>query len=207
MKNLLITTLILCLLTLTACGSASNGPQTGPASSSVSLPVTTQLLAGTMKLDGTEQDVTAEQAAELLPLWQVYGELLTSDAAAQEEIDGLVDQIRETMTEEQMQAISDMSLTQQDVFALMQEKGSGVIQSAQSSGSQNSSGFAGPPDGGMPMGAPLDEGMAGGMPSGSQTSSGSDSTAARTDQGQAGGGVPSALIEALVEMLKSKAGS
>lgn len=210
MKKHLSTILILTTLSLTACGSASNGPQAGLDPTSGSLPTATQLLVGTMKLDGTEQDVTAEQAAELLPLWQVYNELLASDTAAQEELDGLVNQIQETMTEEQMQAISDMSLTQKDVFALMQEKGSGVIQPAQSSAGQTGSGSANPFGGGeMPMGAPPDggAGMPGGMPSGSQTSSGNDSPSTEAGRGQVGGRVSSVLIETLIEMLESKGGS
>jgi hypothetical protein len=212
MKKLPITTLILLMLTLTACGTASSGPQAGSGTSADSLPIATQLLIGTMKLDGMEQDVTAEQAAELLPLWQVYSELLTSDIAAQEEIDGLVEQIQETMTDKQMQAIEAMALTQQDVMAAMQENGGGMNQASQSesnSSSGSSSGGFAPPDGGMAMGAPPDEGggMPGGMSAANDSTSGSDSSTTETSQGPMGGGVPSALIEALIELLQSKTNS
>jgi hypothetical protein len=209
MKKLLITTLILLMLTLTAC-SASDSPATASISSTDSLPIATQLLLGTMKLDGTEQDVTAEQAAKLLPFWQVYSELLTSDIAVQEEIDGLVTQIQETMTSEQIQSIEDMALTQQDVIAAMQESGGGMSQAQQSSssGSGSSSGGFAPPDGGMAMGAPPDGGeIAGGVPIASQSSSGGDSSATEAIQDPMGGGVPSALIDALIELLQSKANS
>ncbi|PJH74752.1 MAG: hypothetical protein CO064_10305, partial [Anaerolineae bacterium CG_4_9_14_0_8_um_filter_58_9] len=60
---------------------------------------------------------------ELLPLWQEYNELTRSDTAAQAEIDAVVAQIQETMTPQQVQAITDMKLTQQDEFSLMQELG------------------------------------------------------------------------------------
>jgi hypothetical protein len=212
MKNLLITTLILIMLTLTACGTASNGPQAISATSADSLPIATQLLIGTMKLDGTEQDVNAEQAVDLLPLWQVYSELLTSDIAAQEEIDGLVEQIQEAMSDEQMQAIEDMALTQQDVMAAMQENGGGMNQASQSGSSSssesNSAGFN-PPDGGMAMDAPPDggAGIPGGMPAASDSTSGSDSSTTEAGQGPMGGGVPSALIEVLIELLQSKVNS
>ncbi len=208
MKKLLITTLM--ILILTACSSASNSPQVDYATSAGSLPTVTQLLVGTMKLNGTAQDVTAKQATELLPLWQVYSELLTSDTAAQEEIDGLVKQIQETMTDEQMQAIQDMDLTQRDVFALMQQNSGGTNRTSQSSSSSSQSNGAGfgPPDGGMPMGAPPD---GGGVPGGanfqSQSSSGSNSTTTGSGQGQIRSGIPSTLIQALVEMLQSKVGS
>ncbi|MBI5841592.1 MAG: hypothetical protein HZB19_15985 [Chloroflexi bacterium] len=218
MKKLLITTLILLMLTLTACGSASDSPTVDSVTSADFLPPATQLIVGTMKLDGTEQDVTAGQAAELLPLWQVYSELLTSDTAAQGEIDGLIAQIRGTMTDEQMQAIEDMALTQQDVMAAMQEQGLGMgggqglsagqIATAQASRSSSGGGFT-PPDGGMPMGAPPDggEGIPGDMQMAADSSSGSDSSQTAAGRGLAGSGVPSVLIEVLIELLKSKAGS
>ena len=211
MKKLLITTLILIMLTLTACGSASSGTQAAPGSSSDSLPKVTQLIVGTFKLDGTDNAVTAEQAAELLPLWQVYSELLTSNTAAQEEIDGLVAQIQDTMTVSQMKAITDMNLSQQDVMTVMQKHSTGITSAqkstTKSSSSSSSSGAGGPPDGGggMPMGAPPDAG--GGMPmgdmsSGSQSSSGNTSTTAGTNSSPAGGG-QTLLIEALISYLQS----
>jgi hypothetical protein len=178
-----------------------------------------------MKLDDTEQAVTAGQAAELLPMWQVYSELLTSDTVAQQEIDGLLNQIQETMTDEQMQAIADMGLTQRDVMTVMQEQGLGMeggpnlsadqiatAQAMRESGGGN--GFAGgPPDGGgmgMPAGGPPDGG--GGMPGGGMVVGGissdrSDTTSTDSSRSPMGGSVPSALIEALVELLKAKAGS
>jgi hypothetical protein len=83
--------------------------------------------------------------------WQVYQELSQSDTAAQAEIDGLVEQIEETMTADQMQAITAMNITQQDVFTAMQ----GVaFVSSNTSGStvtlpSGSGGAGGPPaDGG-----------------------------------------------------------
>ena len=67
--------------------------------------------------------MTAEQAAELLPLWQTMQVLSDSDTAADQEKEALITQIQETMTAEQMQAITDMNLTRQDMFAIMQEQG------------------------------------------------------------------------------------
>ena len=90
--------LTLLILILTAC-NASNGPQLASASSN-------------NKLDGTEQAVTSKQAQELLPMWQVYQDISNSSTAAQSEVDGLVEQIQETMSAGQMQAITVMNLTQ-----------------------------------------------------------------------------------------------
>jgi hypothetical protein len=218
MKRILITTLIILMLTLTAC-SASASPTADSAAPAGSLPQATQLIIGTMKLDGTEQDVTAEQAAELLPLWQVYSELVTSDAAAQDEIDGLLNQIQETMTDEQMTAISDLNLSQQDVMAVMQEQGLGMggsqslsaeqIATAQAARSSGEGGFV-PPVGDMPPG----DVPAGGPGNGSgfgraQGLSPEQIATARAERGESGGfnRVPAALIQALIELLKTKATS
>ena len=150
-------------------------------------------------------------------MWQVYQDLANSDTAAQEEIDGLVDQIQESMTTEQMKSISDMNLTQQDVFALMQEQNIGMAQSQRSSGetfsfSPNSGGGpggggdpdgGGPPDGGM---APPDGGMGGdiGAMGGAGPSTGTDQTQGAGAGSSLGGtaGASTALVGALIQYLE-----
>lgn len=213
MKKILLTTLLLLTLTLTACGSASNTNQASSTQESATLPTATQLILGTLKLDGTEQAVTSGQAKDLLVMWQVYQDLASSDTAAQEEIDGLVDQIQETMTTEQTKSISDMSLTQQDVVALMQEQSIGTIQSQQSSSETFSfspsaggdPGAGGPPDGGM-AGGPPDGGMGGDMGAiggvGSNTST--DQTQGTGTGSNLGGtaGTSTVLVDAVIQYLQ-----
>ena len=53
-----------------------------------------EMVVGTFKLEGTDNAVTADQAAKLLPLWQVYKDLSASTSAAQEEVDALAEQIQ-----------------------------------------------------------------------------------------------------------------
>jgi hypothetical protein len=211
MKKLTIATLTILTLILTACGSASSSTlQVGPGSQAQTLPAATQLIVGIFKLDGTDQAVTAEQAKELLPLWQVYQDLLTSDTAAQEEIDALVEQAQETMTAEQMQAITVMNLTQKDVMSVMQEQGLGVSQRSNMGNGNGTTtggggGFSGPPDGGgVPMGAPPDGGGFGGegFQQRDTTQRGSDSIARPAQMNPA-----SLLLDPLIEFLKTKAGS
>jgi len=198
---------------LTACGIT----QTDSPQAKDSLPVATQLALGTLKLDGTEQAVTSEQANELLVMWQVYQELTSSYTAAQEEIDDLVDQIGETMTAEQKESISAMNLNQQDIFAIMQEQGVGMVQVRQNNGNgsstQSGGGFV-PPDGGM-AGGPPDAGMASGAPpDGGMTGLDDAEPGVSTGQSQApaagpglGGsaGVPTVLVEALIQLLEQRA--
>lgn len=225
MKKLLFATLI--ILTLTACGSVSSSPQVESSRSAGSLPAATQLIVGTMKLDGMEQDVTAEQATQLLPLWQVYQSLSTSDTAAQEEVDSLVEQIKETMTAEQMQAIENMQLTQEDLFALMQEQGINMgggqnlspeqIATAQALRNSGGGGFVAPESGGPggdfvpPQGGFPGGGGGGGFGNGQggQNLNPDQIATAQAARGTNNAGlnrVPPSVLNALIQFLEKKAG-
>jgi hypothetical protein len=216
MNKLSFYLLTLLTLILTACG-ASNGLQPVSTATDGTLSIETQLILGTLKLDGTEQTVTSDQANELLVMWQVYQELNSSNTAAQAEIDGLVEQIQETMTASQMQAITEMNLTQSDILAAIQ------AQSITASNSGQISSFSGvsftPPDGSMADGgAPPDGGMGGDAPpdggmgdmvgmagAGPGTSIGqSQDTGASPDSGSSAG-VPTILIDALIQYLEQMA--
>lgn len=215
MKRTLITTMIFIVLTLTACGSASDSIETASAdpanSSEVTTPLSTELLVGTFKLEGTAQAVTTDQAAELLPLWQVYQSLSASDSAAQEEKDALVEQIQETMTSDQLHAINAMEISPQDIFAVMHDQGIAASR-GQSAGidGQNNSGVV-PPEGGPPDGFVPGSGPGGGQGQGfggGQNMSPEQiatAQARRAENGGSGFGTPSALVDALIELLESKA--
>ena len=220
MKKIVISVFVILMLTLTACGAASNGTQQAASTQQGgSLPIQEQVLIGTFKLEGTPQAVTAQQATQLLPLWQVYKDLSSSDTAAQEEIDGLIQQIQDTMTPEQMQAIAAMNITRQDIFTVMQDQG--ITQArgqGQSSGSRsngqngNGGGFV-PPDGGPPggfNGGGGGGGFGGGQGGGSFTPE--QIATAQAARAQGGGSfgfnrIPTGLIDALIQLLQTKAGS
>ena len=215
MKKIIASTMILIAFTLSACGTAqTNTPSAQIEPGNGELPEITKLVIGTLNLKETENAVTPEQAQELLPLWRVYLSLLSSDTAAQEEIDGLVEQIKETMTSEQLQAITDMNLTQRDIFTLMEEKGLGMggTQRNNSSGGNNTGngnnfpggGFGGPPDGFVPP----DGGFQGGPGGGGQNLNPEQiatAQAARQQGGRGGGAfMPTALLDALIKLLQEK---
>ena len=165
MKNKIVLPILLTLiLLLSACGSATtnrnfngqgtgqgNGQGTGQGNGATAqtMPLSEKLALGTLKLEGTGNAVTAKQAADLLPLWQVYSSLITSDTAAQEEKDALAQQIQETMTSDQVKAIDALNMTQRDVFTSMQQLG--ITASAQVSANgtpqPNGGGFPGGPGG------------------------------------------------------------
>lgn len=87
------------------------------------LNVSNQLVLGTIQLEETEQAVTPEQAAVLLPLWQA---LQGGGVTAQAEVNALLRQIEGTMTPEQLEAIAAMRLTREDLQAWMQSQGLGM---------------------------------------------------------------------------------
>ena len=82
-----------------------------------------QLAFGTLKLSGTANAITPEQAKQLLPLWQALLSLTGSDTTAEAELTALQDQVVQTMTSEQLQAIAAMQITNADLSAFYAEHG------------------------------------------------------------------------------------
>lgn len=238
-KPIIMICLIVTILLISACGGSTpqaqpngNPPggstnQSGSTTGGVSkdnttyldisysnaMSVSMQLLVGTLKLKGTENEVDAETAKELLPLWKAVKSLSSSDTTSSLEMDALYKQIQRTMSEEQIAAISDMKLTMSNMMELSQElglsmggRGMGAIseeQKATAEASQTSGGGAsagggmmgGGPGGGMPGG-----GMMGGSPPGESTSNGTIEarSASRVSE------VDSSLVEAVIEYLHTK---
>ncbi len=89
------------------------------------LPASSQLVIGTMLLEGTDDAVTEEQAQELLPVWQMLGALQQSGTAAPAEIEATLKQIQAAMTPAQLAAIKEMQLTPESMMTLAQERGFG----------------------------------------------------------------------------------
>lgn len=216
-----------CLL-LTGCGAAARPSSSANVLSEEyegALPVQTQLIVGTLKLEDSGAAVTAAQAAELVPLWEAVRSLSSSDSASQVELDALYQQIQETMTADQLQAIASMQLTQQDLFGVVRELGLGPAGAAagdqvfefsgQGSGRGQASGGGQASSGGPPAGFVIEggppEGFQGAGPGGGQFfSQDLDPDQVATLQAERGGaGARSGLflIDPLVEMLKAKAGA
>jgi len=210
MKNATIVLAVLGLV-VTSC-SASNLTPTGQSSGGAMQPLA-ELAAGTMKLEGTAEAITKEQATRLLPLWEVYKEIGGSDTAARQEVEGLTAQIQEAMTEAQLKSIKAMKLTQEDVMRLMRQQGPAMSTGGGSGGSAgrssgNSFFVGGGPAGGFPGGDMPPEGAmgpGGGFAGGTQ---GTGTPQANSRQARTGGkaGVPIPLVNAVVEYLKTKAG-
>jgi len=217
MKKTLITILMLFTLTLTACGASgaqaanpdgttTNGSGNGSGNSfgTAALPLAPELVVGTFKLEGTPNAVTAQEAAQLLPLWQVYKDLSASTSAAQTEIDALATQIQGTLTPAQVQAITDMKLTRQDLFKTMQDLGITTGRpNASGTPRPGGNGFGG---GGVPGGGAPGGGQ--GFNNGQNLSPQQIATfqARRAQNGGSGrfNRIPPALYDALIKLLQNK---
>ncbi|MGD0610219.1 MAG: hypothetical protein ABSB41_01800 [Anaerolineales bacterium] len=158
MKRILLALLTILVFTLSACAGMTTptATQAQTTSSTVTaatlntsytdaLPVASQLLVGTFKLEGTNQSVTASQAKILIPLWQQVQSLSQSLGAgpgvapqghtnatpsaqatsshSQKQIDELVKQIQAAMTTDQIQAIAAMKITQDSAMTILQKQG------------------------------------------------------------------------------------
>lgn len=129
MKKMIIVLLAL-LLVLAGCGGEKSGEADSAGGTlnedyDNALPVSSQLVIGTMMLDGTDDAVTEEQAQELLPVWQMLGALQQSGTAAPVEIEATLKQIQAAMTPAQLAAIKEMRLTPESMMTLAQERGFG----------------------------------------------------------------------------------
>ncbi|MGD0575223.1 MAG: hypothetical protein ABSB61_07640 [Anaerolineales bacterium] len=173
--------------------SANGGAGAGFANQP--LPLAAQLVVGTFKLEGTANAVDAKEAANLVPLWQSYTQLISSNTADPAQIDAVVSQIQSTMTPQQVQAITAMNLTTQDEFTTMSSLGLGGFRG----GANGTLGFGATPRAGGGGG-----GFSGGGAGGGGTRPTPDATQ-RAARAQVGNRIPTALMNALISLLQKEA--
>ena len=82
-----------------------------------------QLALGSLRLEGSANAVTPEQAQELTLYWQALKALSADSTAATEETTAVQDQIVDVMTPEQLEAIAAMQLTNADLNEFYVEQG------------------------------------------------------------------------------------
>ncbi|MCK4449102.1 MAG: hypothetical protein KAX26_00775 [Anaerolineae bacterium] len=82
-----------------------------------------QLALGTLKLEGSGNAVTPEQAQELALYWQALKALAADSTSATEETTAVQAQIVEAMTQVQLEAIAAMQLTSADLNEFYVEQG------------------------------------------------------------------------------------
>jgi Spy/CpxP family protein refolding chaperone/predicted small secreted protein len=140
MKKIWIT-LILFSLLLGACNGTTNAvspaQDTGSSSSTTTssetveagtfpsdeFPEITKNLLGAFLLEDTEFAITAEQAANLYPLWKGLNAMQNSETVSNDELQGLYDQIAEAMTAEQKAQIESLNINQDSLRSVMESVG------------------------------------------------------------------------------------
>jgi hypothetical protein len=185
------------------------------------LPVAMQLAVGTFMLDDSDQPVSPEQAAELIPLWKGYKSLSNADTASRIELEALLTQIQEVLSSDQLQAIAAMELTREDLMELGQTRqiemgGPGgnfnltpeqqATREARRSSGQSPAQGGGPPGGGGGFGPPGGGGFGpeGGFIPGAESTPGAIETVMARRQSAGGGLVSPGLLEALITFLETK---
>ncbi len=170
-----------------------------------------QLVLGTFMLEETELAVDAELAPYLVPYWKLYRSLLESDTTAPEELDALIAEIQVVMDADQINYIASLELTQDHLTTYMIS--SGIMESLRQNGTEAGDGTRPNRPEGMPEGTGPGGGR--GQGGGQDGTAGLDPELMATMQAEreaAGGGggmgdnrMITPLIEALIEMLESKA--
>jgi len=135
MRKLLCITLIAVLVVTTLAGCAGGEATPAPTDAGGSetdtgaavdtsyanaLDVGSQLALGTIRLEETENGVTPEQAAALLPLWQA---IQAGTLQGETETNAVLKQIERVMTPEQLAAIAALQSTWDDLQAWAESQG------------------------------------------------------------------------------------
>ncbi len=81
------------------------------------------LAFGSLQLAETPNPITADQAPQMLMLWQALDNLTQSGTSAEAEVDALMSQIEALFTSEQISSINAMALTQVELQTWAQNNG------------------------------------------------------------------------------------
>lgn len=197
--------------------------QSGQEFNMANQPIEQKLALGTLKLEGTGKAITAEQAKALLPLWKAVKTMSSSSNTSQDEMNALYKQIEEAMTADQVQAIKDLNISQDDLQALMKQYGiqapqmgqrnaSGTPVARSQSGTSGTGGAQAGGQGGFPGGDAGGPPPDGGFPGGGQSSntagnsqgSAQGTPRARPAGGGFRGGVNFIFVDPLIKMLEQR---
>ncbi len=176
--------------------SANNGAAAGPSG--------LQLAAGMLRLEGTSNAVSVQEAAKLLPLWQSLQQIETNasqatpgarpNSAEMQQVGAQLTLIRNAMAPAQIQAITAMNLSRQDIFTAFQQAGISF-----GGGFRPGGGTFTPPQGTPP---------AGGNGSGFQGNGGSGQPGGFNGaRAGFGGFIPPSVVNGIVQFLQKKSGA
>jgi hypothetical protein len=220
-RNLLLSSI---LVILAGCSVSAGQVPAAPAStkntstsntSTSGLSLTMKTGLGILELEGDALAVDAIQAKELLPLWQALQNLSSDSNTTPEEIASLNDQIKETLSADQLKAIDKMSWDEQELSALTKKY---ALAAETTSGqndqrSQKSSSSGAMIGGGMPGGDGAPPQDAGGavLMTGANTSTSATTTSHAAIPGQtervSAGGMNLKVAPAVIQLLQAKIAS
>jgi hypothetical protein len=184
-----------------------------PADYTNALPSQMQLLLGTIKLEGSADQVDAQAASVLLPLWQ-QAQSLSSDPTKATDLEAVLKQIEAAMTPAQIKAIAAMKLTMQDLTQYAQDNGLSMGRGGTpgANGTPDPNGNARPTPGanetpgaggnGGPNGGRGDPNANGGTPQAPPQNGAGNGTQPAPGQNMPGFG--SAFYDAVIQLLQAK---
>lgn len=179
-----VTSLWLLILTLVLVGLTACTVQVGAEVATTS-PAATTLDRSTLAfgLVQLEREIDPKQAAELLPLWQALRALSGDDTTAPAELEAVLKQIENTLRPEQIQAITALNITPEQIETWVAEQ---IVTTPETEEATTSGagGFGGPPGGGFggPPGGGFGGPPGGGFSSSSSSSTFTSQTVSETDQ-------------------------
>jgi hypothetical protein len=192
-------------LVLALTGCASVGSTTN--SSDATIVEAAKLALGTINLEGTNQAVNVELASQLLPLWQLMADMSVSTTAAPEELAAVVDELKTTMTADQLSAIDAMEMPDSEIAAATQGAGTAAAAASGAAGtaSQPAQAAMDPALGGELGGDMAGGGMPmdGGAP-GPQGSTVTTSNGAKSNPGSSQNAGSNAIFARVITLLESK---
>ena len=100
----------------TTSGSQNNGQQNGGFQNAS---LESKLAYGTLKLEGTSNAVTAQEAKTLLPLWQKVKDQESNGTPTPQDIQTVYQEIEKAMNQDQITAIQNMTMNPQDFQTLL----------------------------------------------------------------------------------------
>lgn len=157
MKSNIIKTFLLAAVMI-LCASCSGIVGQMRQSSSEDSKVRSKVGAGILMMEGTDLEVTTEQAKSLLPLWKAVKNLSNDSSIPEAEITAVYRQMQESLSADQIQTIQSLNWSASDLNTLVERYdismtntgGTGKGSAAGASQSQN--GTASNPGAGMPVG-------------------------------------------------------
>ena len=160
------------------------------------------LMFGMVLLEESETPLTAEQAEELIPLWQLMKSLVTSGTAAQEEIEAVAASIEGVLTETQLDYLETLEVTPESMSVVFESLGIEAFGRGTGEKTGEDGDFT-PPEGIRPGGGP-----GGGLSSGEMTEEQQATMEARRAEGGGAGGMMMnnpEIFDALIAFLEAKA--